>query len=227
MSTIQEAQELLDQADAILISASNGLSISEGFNIFTDDDNFKKYFGDFREQFGITSILMGVQVHLPDEARKKFNQLLRQYMIEDYKGSPQFQQLLQIIGKRDYFVVTSNADHHFQINDFDDSKIWEIEGDFFDRRMRDAHWDKQQQAFQKFVESHANEQVVQIELGIGAANQLIKAPLMSMVAKNPKWSFLTINLPGQINIPEEIENQSLALTGDLAQIIKKLSGGEN
>ena len=59
MTEIQEAQQLLQTADAVLISASNGLSISEGYNIFANNAAFKCYFGDFTRQYGITSILQG------------------------------------------------------------------------------------------------------------------------------------------------------------------------
>ena len=40
----------IQEADALLIGASNGLSISEGYNIFADDHWFQKDFGDFRSR---------------------------------------------------------------------------------------------------------------------------------------------------------------------------------
>ena len=36
----------IQESDALLIGASNGLSISEGYNIFADDHWFQKNFGD-------------------------------------------------------------------------------------------------------------------------------------------------------------------------------------
>lgn len=42
----------IQEADALLIGASNGLSISEGYNIFADDHWFQKDFGDFRSRYG-------------------------------------------------------------------------------------------------------------------------------------------------------------------------------
>ena len=50
---------MLRTADAALISASNGLSISEGYNIFANNAAFQRYFGKFTQQYGITSILQG------------------------------------------------------------------------------------------------------------------------------------------------------------------------
>lgn len=45
MDNIKDAALMIKDADALLISASNGLSISEGFNIFADNQDFEKYFG--------------------------------------------------------------------------------------------------------------------------------------------------------------------------------------
>ncbi len=45
-NTYQTIREKIDQADAVLIGASNGLSISEGFNLFADDRWFQENFGD-------------------------------------------------------------------------------------------------------------------------------------------------------------------------------------
>ena len=47
----------LGDADAILIGASNGLLISEGYNIFADNEMFRRQFGDFRSRYGIRLVL--------------------------------------------------------------------------------------------------------------------------------------------------------------------------
>lgn len=46
---IEKACHALRQADAILIGASNGLSIAEGYNIFADNEMFRSQFGSFRQ----------------------------------------------------------------------------------------------------------------------------------------------------------------------------------
>ena len=45
---IEGAAKALADADSLIISASNGLSISEGINLFADDASFQKNLGDFR-----------------------------------------------------------------------------------------------------------------------------------------------------------------------------------
>lgn len=47
------------QADAVLVGASNGLSIADGYNIFADNAWFRRNFGDLRNRYGIRSVLQG------------------------------------------------------------------------------------------------------------------------------------------------------------------------
>ena len=48
MGEYKEIAAKLKAADAILIGASNGFSISEGLPIFADNQAFEEVFGDFK-----------------------------------------------------------------------------------------------------------------------------------------------------------------------------------
>lgn len=222
MDNIKDAALMIKDADALLISASNGLSISEGFNIFADNQDFEKYFGYFQTKYGISNILQGVGIPLSASDHAKFMERLEQYMITDYYGSRQFENLRKIIGDKDYFVITSNADTHFQLNGFNPHKIWEIEGNFFDLEMRSPEWQDQKEDFQHFTEKYRAKKVMQLELGIGAANQLIKLPLMRMVAMNMDWSYITLNFAKEINVLPVIKDRAIAIEGDLAKTLAQL-----
>ena len=54
---MKEVITKLKEADAVLIGASNGLSISEGLHLFAENQTFMELFSDFREKFGIHNIL--------------------------------------------------------------------------------------------------------------------------------------------------------------------------
>lgn len=70
---IMKAHSALKNADTILIGTSNGLSISEGYNIFADNEMFRRQFGDFKERYGIKSILDGIFVkHMAADDYKNF-----------------------------------------------------------------------------------------------------------------------------------------------------------
>lgn len=212
---ISHALKLIDSSDAIIISASNGLSISEGYNIFADDDNFENYFSHFKSVYGISSLIQGVFARLPVPDHQEFMRKVHQYLIDDYKSTSVFQDLKKLLSSKDYFIVTSNADKHFQLNGFSDKAILEIEGNFDGLTMNSKDWEEQQNRFIDFVQRNKKKKVVQLELGIGSKNKMIKEPLMDMVAKNPSWHYITLNMPQEIYIDTRIEAQSLALPGNI------------
>ena len=62
--------EKFGEADAILIGASNGLSITEGLHLFADNAAFEKLFGDFKRKYGLGCILQGMMAGWPNEEEK-------------------------------------------------------------------------------------------------------------------------------------------------------------
>ena len=52
--------EKFREADAILIGASNGLSITEGLHLFADNAAFDELFGDFKQKYSLRCILQGM-----------------------------------------------------------------------------------------------------------------------------------------------------------------------
>ena len=69
MNVYQEISQIIKEADGILIGASNGLSIAEGYNIFADDAWFQENMGDFREKYGLRCVLHGFSVPMKVELR--------------------------------------------------------------------------------------------------------------------------------------------------------------
>ena len=57
-----------------------------------------------------------------------------------------------------------------------------------------------------------------LELGIGWRNQLIKAPLMRLTAKEPNAAYITINL-GEVYITEDIKGKSFGVDGYLDETL--------
>jgi len=216
------ARKLLDDSDAILISASNGLSIAEGYNIFANDDNFRKYFNNFKALFGVQNLIQGMFAQMPESDHQIFMRQVHQYLIDDYQPTTAFQNLKKILGKKEYFVVTSNADTHFQMNAFSEQRIWEVEGNVDGLEMNTPTWKDQKLRFEEFIKKNADKKIVQLELGIGANNQMIKASLMQLVGSHDNWSFVTLNMPNSINVPATIQPRSVALPGDIGKTFEKL-----
>ena len=52
MYDLRPVAEKIQKADAILIGASNGLSMTEGLHLFADNQAFENLFGDFKDKYG-------------------------------------------------------------------------------------------------------------------------------------------------------------------------------
>lgn len=219
---IDRAREAIANADALIIGASNGLSIAEGYNIFADNEMFRSQFGDFRDRYGIRSVLQCCFFDFPTaDERKRWNERLIKYWITDYKPSRVMKNLRSIVGDKPYFIVTTNADTHLELSGFDADLVWELEGTFLSGITDHIVADKQQ-SFNDFIARYADRNVVILELGIGSRNTLIKQPLMRLTAQLPHCTYITLNLPQEINIPGEIESKSIALPGDLSTTLQDL-----
>lgn len=194
-----EIAEKILQADAILI---NGLSITEGLNLFADDESFENLFGDYKKKYGIRRILDGY-FYPWKTAEEKWGFLSRliDHYSGNYKTSPVMENLKEIVGDKSYFVLTSNGERHFELAGFEPEKVYELEGNWLEMRCSGLCHQKK---------------LVILELGIGWRNQLIKAPLMRITADEPFTTYITINL-GEVYIPEKIENKSYGLDGYLSE----------
>ena len=112
-----------------MIGASNGLSITEGLHLFADNAAFERLFGDFKRKYGLGCILQGMMAGWPSEEEKwAFWARLIHHYCGQYQPTPVMNDLKAIVGEKDYFVVTSNGEGHFELCGFDPTKIYEIEG---------------------------------------------------------------------------------------------------
>ncbi len=222
MTEIQKAAQAIRNADALLIGASNGLSIAEGYHIFADNEMFCRQFGDFQQKYGIRNVIEGCFFHYPKEKdRQEFIHRLVQYWVIDYQPSQVMKDLLAIIGNKEYFILTSNADTHLELSGFAPGKVFEVEGTFEDMLYHRPMQDKSQEV-NNFLDQYHNKRFVIIELGIGRRNRLIKLPLMQLAFREPQATYITLNLTQELYIPDEIADKSIGLAGDIAVTLRKL-----
>ena len=130
--------EKLKESDAVLIGASNGLSITEGLHLFADNQAFEDLFSDFKRKYGLRCILHGMGYRWPSEEEKWafWSRLIKHYCGE-YRVTQVMCDLKSIVEDRDYFVVTSNGECHFEMSGFSKEKIYEVEGNWLS--MQCAH----------------------------------------------------------------------------------------
>ena len=147
MTEIQRAAQGIKDADALLIGASNGLSIAESYHIFANNEMFRRQFGDIQQKYGIRSVIEGCFYPYPNEKdRQEFLNRLVQHWVTNYRPSQVMKDLLAVAGDKDYFILTSNADTHLELSGFAPGKVFEVEGTFEDMLHNRPMQDKSQEA---------------------------------------------------------------------------------
>lgn len=128
MTELQQIAEKMKSADAVLIGASNGLSITEGLHLFADNEAL---FGDFKRKYGIRSLLQGMSARWPSEEEKwAFWSRLIHHYCGGYRETQVMKDLKAVVGEKPYFIVTSNGECHFEMCGFAPENIYEIEGNW-------------------------------------------------------------------------------------------------
>lgn len=129
ITVYQKVASAIREADAVIIGASNGLSISDGYHIFADNEWFRENFGDFRAKYGIRNLLQGMFLPFPSpEEQWGFFSRLACRVHYTYQASEMMRNLYHLVGDKEYFVVTSNGEDHFTPAGFSADRIFEMEG---------------------------------------------------------------------------------------------------
>lgn len=273
---LNEILRKIEEADGIVIGASNGLSISEGIHIFADNSSFQKNFGDFGEKYGFRSIIHGCFHLFPSEEEKwAFFSRMYNYFLYKTDASPVMKNLYELVKDKNYFVVTSNIDDHFRQAGFPGERLFEIEGNCrnlqcksgchdqiypgdeilskmaeqqengkvpsdlipkcpecggamqvhleVDRNfLRGESWQTSYQAYQDFIHNARDKKIVLLELGVGARNQLIKAPFMNLTSIEDNATYITFNRGSELYIPDAIADKSIGIDGNIAEVLQQL-----
>ncbi len=119
----------LESADAFIIGAGAGLSDSAGFSY--SGVRFRRYFSDFEEKYGFHDMYSGGFFPFPTK-EEYWAYWSRQILANRYEagaGKP-YCDLLRLVNGKDYFVLTTNVDHQFQIAGFDKRRLFYTQGDY-------------------------------------------------------------------------------------------------
>ena len=127
--SIQRLKAALAGADAVVIGAGAGLSASAGLTY--SGERFEKNFGDFIKKYGIRDMYSGgfYPFESPEE---KWAWWSRHILVNRYIRAPKpvYDQLLELVRGREYFVLTTNVDHQFQLAGFDKARLFYTQGDY-------------------------------------------------------------------------------------------------
>mgnify|MGYP001775966282 FL=1 len=126
---IEQLREALESADAVIIGAGAGLSASAGMTY--SGERFRQTFGDFQAKYGIRDMYSGG--FYPFQSLEEYwAWWSRQILVNRYEKAPKpvYDQLLELVQDKDYFVLTTNVDHQFQLAGFDKGRLFYTQGDY-------------------------------------------------------------------------------------------------
>ena len=126
---IKKLKKDIDSTDAILIGAGAGMSTSAGLTY--SGERFYRYFSDFHEKYGINDIYSGgfYPYDTPQEYWAWWSRHIYYNRYDIPAGKP-YTDLLDLVKDKDYFVLTTNVDHQFQIAGFDKHRLFYTQGDY-------------------------------------------------------------------------------------------------
>ena len=122
-------QEMIRQADTLLIGAGAGLSTSAGF--VYDGERFHRYFAYFEERYGFHDMYSGGFCPFPT-LEERWAYWSRFVFLNRYCDPPKpvYPALLKLVQDKDYFVLTTNVDHCFQKAGFGRRRLFYTQGDY-------------------------------------------------------------------------------------------------
>ncbi|MGN1184081.1 MAG: SIR2 family NAD-dependent protein deacylase [Oliverpabstia sp.] len=126
---IEKLRQTLETADAVLIGAGAGLSASAGLTY--SGERFERYFSDFHQRYGITDMYSG-GFYPYSTLEEYWAWWSRHIFYNRYVDAPVpvYQELLDLVKDKNYFVLTTNVDHQFQKAGFDKKKLFYTQGDY-------------------------------------------------------------------------------------------------
>lgn len=129
MEETKRLRDELEQAETILIGAGSGLSASAGFTY--SGERFQEHFGDFAAKYGIRDMYSG-GFYPFSSLEEYWAWWSRQIYLNRYVDAPNpvYQELLNLVKEKDYFVLTTNVDHCFQKAGFDKKRLFYTQGDY-------------------------------------------------------------------------------------------------
>lgn len=128
-SDIDSLSEALDNCDSVIIGAGSGLSTAAGFTY--SGERFKHYFADLIDMYGLADMYSAGFYPYPS-LEDFWGYWCRHIWVNRYMPIPNdtYDRLLQLVGPKDHFVITTNVDHCFQKSGFDKKRLFYTQGDY-------------------------------------------------------------------------------------------------
>lgn len=126
---LNKAIDAINEADYVLIGAGAGFSAAAGLEY--SGQRFDENFQDFIEKYRVTD-MYSATFYPYETQEEKWAHWARHVYVNRYSvgKTKLYEQLLHLVKDKDYFVLTTNVDHQFWINGFEDERIFATQGDY-------------------------------------------------------------------------------------------------
>ncbi len=116
-------------ADAVVVGGGAGLSAAAGFAY--EGPRFEKHFADFRRAYGIRDMYSGgfYPYKTLEEYWAWWSRAIWVNRYDVEAGKP-YRDLLSLVAPKEYFVLTTNVDHQFQLAGFAKERLFYTQGDY-------------------------------------------------------------------------------------------------
>ncbi|MEE3490766.1 hypothetical protein [uncultured Methanobrevibacter sp.] len=148
---LDKAKKAIDEADYIIIGAGAGLSTAAGIEY--TGERFEKYFKDFIDEYHFTDMYSS-GFYPFETSEEKWAYWARHIFANRYDvgKTDVYQKLLKLVEDKEYFVLTTNVEHQFWINGFEDERIFATQGDYgllqCGKACHDKLYDNEKQVFE-------------------------------------------------------------------------------
>ena len=129
MQALARLRQSIDTAETIVVGAGAGLSTAAGFTYA--GERFGRHFADFIAKYGFTDMYSAGFFPFPT-LEEQWGYWSRHIWYNRYFEAPKstYAKLLQLLGDKDFFVITTNVDHQFQRAGFPKDRLFYTQGDY-------------------------------------------------------------------------------------------------
>ena len=125
----ETVRQELQNCSSVLIGAGAGLSASAGMTYA--GPRFEAYFSDFIAKYHFSDMYTAgfYPFATPEEYWAYWSRYIYYNRYAQPAGKP-YRNLLALVRDKDYFVITTNVDHQFQLAGFDKRRLFYTQGDY-------------------------------------------------------------------------------------------------
>ena len=126
---LEKLKAAIDETEAVLIGAGSGLSVSAGFTY--SGERFEKHFSGFIKKYHLNDMYSAGFYPFPtlEEYWAYWSRHIY-YNRYDLEKNKVYSGMIEIVKNKDYFIITTNVDHQFQLAGFDKERLFYTQGDY-------------------------------------------------------------------------------------------------